>query len=104
MGLQGRWWLGRQPYLLPHLLAQAVRQVNTVLTPDLTLKETLALLRDAEGSPISRFVFGSPCRFVRRLDILTHIIAPELIEYTHPELARYLRSTSPRWGRSWRHW
>lgn len=77
---------------------------DTVLTPDLTLKETLALLRDAEGSPISRFVFGSPCRFVRRLDILAHIIVPEIIEYTHPELARYLRSTSPRWGRSWRHW
>jgi hypothetical protein len=92
--------------LLPDLLEQAEWEVSdtTYLTPDLTLRETLAMLREVEGSPISRFVFGSPCRFIRRLDIIVHIVLPELVDYKHPELARYLRMTSPRWGRSWRHW
>lgn len=77
---------------------------DTYLTPDLTLRETLTMLREVEGSPVSRFIFGSPCRFVRRLDIIVHIVLPSLISQNYPELARYLRSTSPRWGRSWRHW
>lgn len=97
--------MGAWADLLPHLLAQAECQVSeSVLHPELTLRQTLAMLREVEGSPISRYWFGSPCRFIRRLDIIVHIIMPELIEFSHPELARYLRSTSPRWGRSWRHW
>ncbi|MFZ9191407.1 MAG: hypothetical protein ACO3D1_08080 [Ilumatobacteraceae bacterium] len=41
---------------------------------------------------------------MRRLDILVHIVLPELIEDHHPRFAAYLRRTSPRWGRSWRSW
>lgn len=69
-----------------------------------TLKETLNRLRHVELTPESRFWFGSPCRCVRRLDILMHIVLPELIENRMPQLTHYLRRTSPRWGRSWRKW
>lgn len=74
------------------------------LTPELNLRETLRVLRAAERVPRSRFRFGSPCRFVRNIDVTVHIVLPELLERPFPLLAAYLRSTSPRWGRSWRHW
>ena len=48
--------------------------------------------------------FGSPCRFVRGIDLLVHVYLPSAIEEKYPELAVYLRSTSPRWGRNWRNW
>ena len=57
-----------------------------------------------EMEPSSRFWFGSPCRFVRTLDLLVHVYLPSAIEAKYPELATYLRSTSPRWGRRWREW
>jgi hypothetical protein len=57
-----------------------------------------------EMEPSSRFWFGSPCRFVRTLDLLVHVYVPSAIEAKYPELATYLRSTSPRWGRRWREW
>ena len=57
-----------------------------------------------EERPISRFWFGSPCRLIRRLDVLIHVYLPNAIEQGYPELATYLRSTSPRWGRRWREW
>jgi hypothetical protein len=75
-----------------------------MLTPHHTLRETLELLRRVEAPPQSRFWFGSPCRFVRRIDVLVHIVMPELIERRFPKTAIRLRNTSPRWGRSWRHW
>jgi zinc transporter ZupT len=31
-------------------------------------------------------------------------ILPEAVEKFSPKLGSYLRSTSPRWGRSWRNW
>ena len=71
---------------------------------DLGLRETLRLVRQLEREPVSRFWFGSPCRFVRTIDILVHIVLPEVIEDRHPRFAAYLRRTSPRWGRSWRSW
>jgi hypothetical protein len=70
----------------------------------MTLRETLDALAPSQQERKSRFFFRSPCYFVRSVDILTHIVLPELIERSFPELARYLRDTSPRWGRSWRHW
>lgn len=105
--MEGRWGLVQRLHLLLPMLEGSLMSEDNVLQvlhPDLTLRETLAMLREVEGSPISRFVFGSPCRFIRRLDILVHIVLPEIVEYRHPEMARYLRATSPRWGRSWRHW
>jgi len=57
-----------------------------------------------ENNPISRFRFGSPCKFIRALDVFVHIILPEMLFEKHPIWACYLRSTSPRWGRSWRTW
>ena len=68
------------------------------------LRETLRRLRRVELTPESRFWFGSPCRCVRYLDVVVHIVLPELIERRIPRLSRYLRRTSPRWGRSWRRW
>jgi len=47
---------------------------------------------------------GSPCRLIRRLDVLIHVYLPNTLEQGYPELATYLRSTSPRWGRRWRDW
>ena len=75
-----------------------------MLHRDLTLRETFDVLRSAEMAPSSRFKCGSPCRFVRTIDVAVHIVLPELIEDKLPGVAKYLRSTSPRWGRSWRHW
>ena len=69
-----------------------------------SLRKTLFLLRDVESPAESRFWFGSPCRFVRRIDILVHIVLPELLEVRATRLAVHLRKTSPRWGRSWRSW
>jgi len=69
-----------------------------------SLRETLALLRQTEKPASSRFFFGSPCRFVRKLDILVHVVLAELLEDVSPKICNYLRKTSPRWGRSWRNW
>ncbi len=69
-----------------------------------SLKETLNRLRQVELTPESRFWFGSPCGCVRYLDVAVHIVLPELIENSMPRFSRYLRQTSPRWGRSWRNW
>ena len=69
-----------------------------------TLRETLRRLRNVELTPESRFWFGSPCRFVRLIDIFIHIVLAEWVEDLMPRFAFYLRRTSPRWGRSWRSW
>lgn len=77
----------------------------TYLSENLSLRETLRLARSVERMPVSRFRFGSPCRFVRVLDLAVHLVLPELCERVGAlRVARYLRSTSPRWGRSWRKW
>jgi hypothetical protein len=55
-------------------------------------------------TPTSRFWFGSPCKFIRNLDKLVHVLLPEMLAEKHPLWACYLRSTSPRWGRKWRNW
>ena len=89
-----------------------IRQTPVILTymteqllhSDLTLRETIALLVATERQARSRFRFGSPCRFIRSCDIFFHIFIPEVVEVFAPRIARYLRSTSPRWGRSWRTW
>jgi len=77
---------------------------HQMLTRDLNLKETFRELPRFELPPVSRFKLGSPCRFIRSLDIFIHIFIPEVVEKILPHFARYLRNTSPRWGRSWRHW
>ena len=69
-----------------------------------TLRETLELLKKVEKRALSRFWFGSPCRFVRQVDVAVHIVLPEMLEKRLPRVADYLRRTSPRWGRSWRDW
>jgi hypothetical protein len=68
------------------------------------LRETLRWTRVLGVRPQSRFQIGSPCKFIRKLDLLIHILIPELIEQPLPGLARRLRKTSPRWGQSWRGW
>jgi hypothetical protein len=77
---------------------------TTHLHSGMTLRETIAHLVATEREARSRFRWGSPCRFIRTVDIIVHIVTPELIERTAPRVARYLRRTSPRWGRSWREW
>lgn len=57
-----------------------------------------------EEAPVSRFVWGSPCRFVRSIDMMVHVVLPEMLAERHPVWACYLRTTSPRWGRAWRDW
>jgi len=69
-----------------------------------SLRKTLSLLRRDEALAESKFWFGSPCRFVRRIDILVHIVLPEFLEKRVPRLAFRLRKASPRWGRSWWSW
>lgn len=57
-----------------------------------------------ESEPVSRYRLGSPCRFVRSIDLMVHIYLPEMLAERHPVWACYLRRTSPRWGRAWRSW
>jgi hypothetical protein len=71
---------------------------------DVDLKATLTFAKATEESPVSRFPWGSPCRFVRSIDVAVHVLLPGMLEERYPELATYLRSTSPRWGRSFRGW
>lgn len=75
-----------------------------MLHRDMDLQETISHLVRAEKEARSRFRWGSPCRFVRTIDILVHIVLPEFLENKLPRIAGYLRLTSPRWGRSWREW
>lgn len=63
-----------------------------------------SFVRRHEGIPVSRYWFGSPCRFVRRIDLLVHVYLPEMVAERHPLWACYLRTTSPRWGKAWRGW
>jgi hypothetical protein len=74
------------------------------LYESMNLRETLQVVRATRVYPVSRLRIGSPCKFIRKLDLLVHIVVPELIENIMPRCARYLRKTSPRWGRSWRGW
>jgi len=74
------------------------------LNESMGLLETLRAVKQLNVTPVSRMRIGSPCKFIRKLDLLIHIIIPELIEGRAQRLARYLRRTSPRWGRSWRGW
>lgn len=71
---------------------------------DVDLDAYVAFAAASEEAPVSRFRFGSPCRFVRAIDFAVHVVLPGMLAEGYPELARYLRSTSPRWGRSFRHW
>jgi hypothetical protein len=71
---------------------------------DVNLREALALARAHESVPVSRFRWGSPCRFVRTIDVIVHVVLPAMLVEGHPTWAVYLRTTSPRWGRTWRHW
>lgn len=63
-----------------------------------------SFIRRYEETPTSRFWFGSPCRFVRTIDLAIHVILPEMLFEKHPTWACYLRTTSPRWGKAWRGW
>ena len=77
---------------------------NFMLERKFGLRVTLRKLQHAALPEASRFWFGSPCRFVRLIDVFVHIVLPEWIEDLVPRFAVYLRRTSPRWGRSWRSW
>lgn len=71
---------------------------------DVSLKRCALYASTYEREPKSRFFFGSPCRFVRSIDYAVHVVLPEMLEEKHPMWACYLRSTSPRWGGTWREW
>ena len=71
---------------------------------DIDPQRIRAFVEEHETRPRSRYWFGSPCRFVRRIDIACHLILPEMLEERHPLWACYLRTTSPRWGKAWRGW
>ena len=71
---------------------------------DIDFRACLVFAKATEQQPVSRFPWGSPCRFVRTIDVAVHVLLPGMIEEKYPELATYLRSTSPRWGRAFRDW
>jgi hypothetical protein len=71
---------------------------------DVRLTSLVSRARRTESRPTSRYWFGSPCRFIRSVDFAVHVLLPEMLYERHPVWACYLRSTSPRWGRSWRTW
>jgi hypothetical protein len=59
-------------------------------------------------APQSRFFFGSPCRFVPRIDFTCHLLIPSLLrkgdttnlstwDHCRVFLSMRLVSTSPRW-------
>lgn len=70
----------------------------------LDLADLRAFAARHEQQPVSRWRFGSPCRFVRTVDLAVHIVLPAYLAPHLPRLATYLRRTSPRWGRAWREW
>jgi hypothetical protein len=69
-----------------------------------TLTVLRALAAHHEQPPVSRWRFGSPCRFIRTVDFAVHVVVPTYLHPVAPRLAAYLRRTSPRWGRTWRDW
>jgi len=71
---------------------------------DTNIRSLVAEAHKHEREAASRFWFGSPCRFVREIDMVVHLVLPAMLMERHPLWAAYLRSTSPRWGRAWRHW
>jgi hypothetical protein len=71
---------------------------------DVSMKNIRRFMRTNEREPVSRFWFGSPCRFIRWVDATVHVWLPAALEERYPVMACYLRSTSPRWGRAWRSW
>lgn len=71
---------------------------------DVDMSRVREFVRQHEATPTSRFWFGSPCRFVRTIDFVVHVLLPEMIAEKHPVWACYLRNTSPRWGTAWRKW
>lgn len=71
---------------------------------DVDLAHVRRFVAHREQAPVSRYKIGSPCRLIRSLDVLVHVVLPEMLYERHPVWACYLRSTSPRWGRSWRSW
>ena len=71
---------------------------------DVRLGSLIERARHTEQKPESRYWFGSPCRFIKHIDFAVHVLLPEMLHERHPVWACYLRSTSPRWGRSWRSW
>jgi hypothetical protein len=82
-----------------------IRYSDTMLlTTEMSMRETFAALPYAQQERVTRFWFKSPCYFVRTIDVAVHITLPELIDGFMPVFAAWLRSESPRWGRSWRSW
>ena len=71
---------------------------------DVDMRKLRTFVASREQTPVSRFWFGSPCRLIRSVDLLVHVWLPGAVTEKYPELATYLRSTSPRWGRSFRDW
>ena len=71
---------------------------------DINLHSFLTFAKATEQEPVSRYRWGSPCRFIRTVDVAVHVLLPGMLEEKYPELATYLRSTSPRWGRAFRDW
>jgi hypothetical protein len=71
---------------------------------DVDMQRLRTFTTTQERKPVSRFWFGSPCRFIRSIDVIVHVWLPGAITEKYPELAIYLRSTSPRWGGAWRDW
>lgn len=71
---------------------------------------TFSQAMEVAESPVSRFFFGSPCRFVPRCDFTFHVLLPSVLRsgdtsqlsmWDHGRLWLSLRLslTSPRWGR-----
>lgn len=71
---------------------------------DIDPKSLRDFVETHESAPMSRYRVGSPCRFIRRLDLFVHVVVPEMVVERHPLWACYLRTTSPRWGKAWRGW
>jgi hypothetical protein len=89
----------------PYYIAMRIAADRMGLDPwDVDMQKLRKFVAMREQSPVSRFWFGSPCRFIRSIDVIVHVWLPGAITEKYPELAIYLRSTSPRWGSSWRDW
>ena len=64
---------------------------------DVNAQQVSRYLRIHEKPATSRYWFGSPCRYLRTIDAVVHVWLPAATEERHPQLAAYLRRTSPRW-------
>lgn len=88
----------QQPKVTPSVLARTVANAIGIDPYDADVGKLKAHAADHENNPISRLKLGSPCARNKNIDFAVHVWLPTILQEKHPELAKRLQDTSPRWG------